>query len=185
MQIYVNVLAQHLPFNCYGYSVIAWILFLFLYDHSQTDYPGKIGEANMKKQAVFKNCFCFIVYISPISIRVTYIKDTCLFRRSLVNVDVILDADMSLKLLNSWLIERSLIHVPFCNLFQIGYWSEVDKMVVTLTELPSGNDTSGLENKTVVVTTILVISYRCLCFTLVFLMENICQLELLFAFEDN
>lgn len=55
-------------------------------------------------------------------------------------------------------------------------------MVVTLTELPSGNDTSGLENKTVVVTTILVISYRCLCFTLVFLMKNICQLELLFAF---
>uniref|UniRef100_F7HEB8 Glutamate receptor n=1 Tax=Macaca mulatta TaxID=9544 RepID=F7HEB8_MACMU len=38
---------------------------------------------------------------------------------------------------------------------KIGYWSEVDKMVVTLTELPSGNDTSGLENKTVVVTTIL------------------------------
>lgn len=36
-------------------------------------------------------------------------------------------------------------------------------MVVTLTELPSGNDTSGLENKTVVVTTILVISYQCYC----------------------
>lgn len=61
-------------------------------------------------------------------------------------------------------MERSFIHVPiFCNLFQIGYWSEVDKMVVTLTELPSGNDTSGLENKTVVVTTILVISYQCYC----------------------
>uniref|UniRef100_A0A8I3NTM0 Glutamate receptor n=2 Tax=Canis lupus familiaris TaxID=9615 RepID=A0A8I3NTM0_CANLF len=41
----------------------------------------------------------------------------------------------------------------------IGYWSEVDKMVVTLTELPSGNDTSGLENKTVVVTTILESPY--------------------------
>ncbi|XP_029795543.1 glutamate receptor 2 isoform X1 [Suricata suricatta] len=42
---------------------------------------------------------------------------------------------------------------------KIGYWSEVDKMVVTLTELPSGNDTSGLENKTVVVTTILESPY--------------------------
>ncbi|XP_034879092.1 glutamate receptor 2 isoform X3 [Mirounga leonina] len=42
---------------------------------------------------------------------------------------------------------------------KIGYWSEVDKMVVTLTELPAGNDTSGLENKTVVVTTILESPY--------------------------
>ncbi|EHB10273.1 Glutamate receptor 2 [Heterocephalus glaber] len=42
---------------------------------------------------------------------------------------------------------------------KIGYWSEVDKMVVTLTELPPGNDTSGLENKTVVVTTILESPY--------------------------
>ncbi|MBV98039.1 Glutamate receptor 2, partial [Eschrichtius robustus] len=50
-------------------------------------------------------------------------------------------------------IERALKQV------QIGYWSEVDKMVVTLTELPSGNDTSGLENKTVVVTTILESPY--------------------------
>lgn len=47
-------------------------------------------------------------------------------------------------------------YLPSVCVFQIGYWSEVDKMVVTLTELPSGNDTSGLENKTVVVTTILV-----------------------------
>lgn len=90
---------------------------------------------------------------------------------------------MSLKLFSAWLIERSFFHVPiFCNLFQIGYWSEVDKMVVTLTELPSGNDTSGLENKTVVVTTILVISYGCLCFTAVFLTKNICHLALLFVF---
>lgn len=58
----------------------------------------------------------------------------------------------------------------------------MDKMVVTLTELPSGNDTSGLENKTVVVTTILVINYICLCFTLLFLMKTNCQLELLFVF---
>lgn len=48
------------------------------------------------------------------------------------------------------------MYLPAVCVFQIGYWSEVDKMVVTLTELPSGNDTSGLENKTVVVTTILV-----------------------------
>lgn len=71
----------------------------------------------------------------------------------------------------------------FCNFFQIGYWSEVDKMVVTLTELPSGNDTSGLENKTVVVTTILVIRDIGLCFALFFLLNTICQLELLFIFR--
>lgn len=70
----------------------------------------------------------------------------------------------------------------FYTLFQIGYWSEVDKMVVTLTELPSGNDTSGLENKTVVVTTILVISYICLCFTL-FFMKKVCQLEFVTYFR--
>lgn len=60
-----------------------------------------------------------------------------------------------------------------CNLFQIGYWSEVDKMVVTLTELPSGNDTSGLENKTVVVTTILVINRTFLGWAACFLIQSI------------
>lgn len=59
----------------------------------------------------------------------------------------------------------------------------MDKMVVTLTELPSGNDTSGLENKTVVVTTILVIRDTGLCFALFFLLNTICQLELLFIFK--
>lgn len=72
--------------------------------------------------------------------------------------------------------------VPSVTSFQIGYWSEVDKMVVTLTELPSGNDTSGLENKTVVVTTILVISYICLYFILFFPINNIWHLELLSVF---
>uniref|UniRef100_A0A671VYR6 Glutamate receptor n=1 Tax=Sparus aurata TaxID=8175 RepID=A0A671VYR6_SPAAU len=38
---------------------------------------------------------------------------------------------------------------------KIGYWNEVDKMVVTKTDLYP-NDTMGMENKTVVVTTILV-----------------------------
>lgn len=38
---------------------------------------------------------------------------------------------------------------------QIGYWNEVDKMVVTKSDL-FPNDTMGLENKTVIVTTILV-----------------------------
>lgn len=41
------------------------------------------------------------------------------------------------------------------SLFQIGYWNEVDKMVVTKSDL-FPNDTMGLENKTVIVTTILV-----------------------------
>lgn len=101
------------------------------------------------------------------------IKDTSLFRRRLVNTGIILDSDMGWKIIECFANREVFVHVrTFCNLFQIGYWSEVDKMVVTLTELPSGNDTSGLENKTVVVTTILVISYICLCFTLFFSYEQ-------------
>ncbi|XP_029471702.1 LOW QUALITY PROTEIN: glutamate receptor 2 [Rhinatrema bivittatum] len=42
---------------------------------------------------------------------------------------------------------------------KIGYWSEVDKMVVTVTDVLSGNDSMGLENKTVIVTTILESPY--------------------------
>lgn len=38
---------------------------------------------------------------------------------------------------------------------QIGYWNEVDKMVLTKSDLYP-NDTMGMENKTVIVTTILV-----------------------------
>lgn len=42
-----------------------------------------------------------------------------------------------------------------CTPMQIGYWNEVDKMAVTKSD-PFSNDTMGIENKTVVVTTILV-----------------------------
>lgn len=49
----------------------------------------------------------------------------------------------------------------------------MDKMVVTLTELPSGNDTSGLENKTVVVTTILVICCMCAYFPYIYFEMNL------------
>ncbi|XP_075054348.1 glutamate receptor 2 isoform X3 [Mixophyes fleayi] len=42
---------------------------------------------------------------------------------------------------------------------KIGYWSEVDKMVVTVTDALSSNDSMGLENKTVIVTTILEAPY--------------------------
>lgn len=38
---------------------------------------------------------------------------------------------------------------------QIGYWNEVDKMAVTKSDILS-NETTGMENKTVIVTTILV-----------------------------
>ncbi|KAK2527619.1 Gria2 [Columba guinea] len=41
---------------------------------------------------------------------------------------------------------------------KIGYWSEVDKMVVNPLDGPLGNESSGLENKTIIVTTILVIN---------------------------
>ncbi|XP_013922499.1 PREDICTED: glutamate receptor 2 isoform X3 [Thamnophis sirtalis] len=42
---------------------------------------------------------------------------------------------------------------------KIGYWSEVDRMVVNPLDGLSGNDTSGLENKTIIVTTILESPY--------------------------
>ncbi|KAM5192549.1 glutamate receptor 2 isoform 1-T1 [Mantella aurantiaca] len=42
---------------------------------------------------------------------------------------------------------------------KIGYWSELDKMVVTVTDVMSANDSMGLENKTVIVTTILEAPY--------------------------
>lgn len=38
---------------------------------------------------------------------------------------------------------------------QIGYWNEVDKMAVTKSDVFS-NESTGMENKTVIVTTILV-----------------------------
>ncbi|XP_024067331.1 glutamate receptor 2 isoform X2 [Terrapene carolina triunguis] len=42
---------------------------------------------------------------------------------------------------------------------KIGYWSEVDKMVVNPIDGPLGNESTGLENKTIVVTTILESPY--------------------------
>ncbi|XP_042323605.1 glutamate receptor 2 isoform X1 [Sceloporus undulatus] len=42
---------------------------------------------------------------------------------------------------------------------KIGYWSEVDKLVVIPTDGLAGNDSSGLENKTIIVTTIMESPY--------------------------
>nr|BAC19820.1 AMPA GluR2 [Taeniopygia guttata] len=42
---------------------------------------------------------------------------------------------------------------------KIGYWSEVDKMVVNPLDGPLGNGSSGLENKTIIATTILESPY--------------------------
>ncbi|XP_055501772.1 glutamate receptor 2b isoform X5 [Leucoraja erinacea] len=42
---------------------------------------------------------------------------------------------------------------------KIGYWNEVDKMVVTATDFLGGNETAGMENKTVVVTSIMESPY--------------------------
>ncbi|MBN3286344.1 GRIA2 protein, partial [Polyodon spathula] len=42
---------------------------------------------------------------------------------------------------------------------KIGYWNEVDKMVVTAIDFSPGNDSTGMENKTVIVTTILEAPY--------------------------
>jgi len=44
---------------------------------------------------------------------------------------------------------------------QVGYWNDMDKLVLIQHEPTLGNDTSAIENRTVVVTTILV---RCFFF---------------------
>lgn len=55
-----------------------------------------------------------------------------------------------------------LVCVCVCVCFsQIGYWSEFEKFVY-VTELQVTNESSSVENRTIVVTTIMVIS---LCFT--------------------
>ena len=42
------------------------------------------------------------------------------------------------------------------SLFQIGYWNDIDKLVLVQNENPLSNDSSAMENRTVVVTTIMV-----------------------------
>lgn len=44
---------------------------------------------------------------------------------------------------------------------QVGYWNDMDKLVLIQHEPTLGNDTAAMENRTVVVTTILV---RCFDF---------------------
>lgn len=44
--------------------------------------------------------------------------------------------------------------VPF--ILQVGYWNDMDKLVLIQHEPTLGNDTAAMENRTVVVTTILV-----------------------------
>lgn len=50
-------------------------------------------------------------------------------------------------------------HIHF--VLQVGYWNDMDKLVLIQHEPTLGNDTSAIENRTVVVTTILV---RCFFF---------------------
>lgn len=44
-----------------------------------------------------------------------------------------------------------------CNFFpQIGYWNDIDKLVLVQNENGLSNDSSAMENRTVIVTTIMV-----------------------------
>lgn len=58
-------------------------------------------------------------------------------------------------------------------LFQIGYWNDMDKLVLIQHEPTLGNDTSALENRTVIVTTIMV--------SLIFLALATFQVEYFFS----
>lgn len=44
----------------------------------------------------------------------------------------------------------------FLSLSQVGYWNEDEKYVTTASLIRSSNDTYGLQNRTYIVTTILV-----------------------------
>lgn len=57
---------------------------------------------------------------------------------------------------DQWGTSRFLNHLTLIQ--QIGYWNEMDKMAVTKSDVFS-NESTGMENKTVIVTTILVILY--------------------------
>lgn len=46
-------------------------------------------------------------------------------------------------------------HISLC-LPQIGYWNDIDKLVLVQNENALSNDSSAMENRTVVVTTIMV-----------------------------
>lgn len=54
------------------------------------------------------------------------------------------------------LISLSYSEKKYCFVFQVGYWNDMDKLVLIQHEPSLGNDTSAIENRTVVVTTILV-----------------------------
>lgn len=41
--------------------------------------------------------------------------------------------------------------------YQIGYWNDIDKLVLVQNENALSNDSSAMENRTVVVTTIMVL----------------------------
>lgn len=51
-------------------------------------------------------------------------------------------------------------------ILQVGYWNDMDKLVLIQHEPTLGNDTAAIENRTVVVTTILV---RCFFFLILIL----------------
>lgn len=48
------------------------------------------------------------------------------------------------------------LFILFCFTFQIGYWNDIDKLVLVQNENALSNDSSVMENRTVVVTTIMV-----------------------------
>lgn len=60
-----------------------------------------------------------------------------------------------------WLIEllfSIITHISLLSLWfsQIGYWNDIDKLVLVQNENALSNDSSAMENRTVVVTTIMV-----------------------------
>lgn len=54
-------------------------------------------------------------------------------------------------------------------ILQVGYWNDMDKLVLIQHEPTLGNDTSAIENRTVVVTTILVRYFCSVLFCFFFL----------------
>lgn len=80
-----------------------------------------------------------------------------LFRFQIQNLRSVSSDDVQLIY---FLLDPTILkHTPscrFCSSLQIGYWNDADKLVLIQDSPLLPNDTTGMENRTVVVTTIMV-----------------------------
>lgn len=108
--------------------------------------------AAVVQDAIHKKCYMpTTVYLSmnmtALSLVQNYLQITLLFLQSFIFINI-QNVDFSTANGTHFVL-------------QVGYWNDMDKLVLIQHEPTLGNDTSAIENRTVVVTTILV---RCFFF---------------------